>query len=688
MYIRLCEGSTYIKDGKEKYFYKTQMVKSMEEAIKIAKKKPEGDWYYSTYKYNEKHKKRHDEENSVKGVRDVTTNALWWDIDCAGDLEKARKIILEVSHRLIKKGFKEENLQLRYSGSKGYHLWVETDKQMTPEEVENITTNLSLDPSNKVTGLLEGFDTSMYDANQVLRLPLTVNKKSDLFCRPIKLSDVESLTDDEIKESAKDISSIDYKKVEKYYGTAKMPKDVYNLRTVAVKVKKAPEELLDFDIKKIDYSKKPSFLNNAEWALQQGYFRGSESASKTGDVGERDDSFLCLAAVYKKKGFDKISTYHLLKGVAELQASRTGEDRFQNDEIWEKVENVYHPEWKAGTHRIWLEEKYATKYNIPMVNYNADTKIVSIKQGFQNFIDYAKDIDEYRFEFGIPELDSKMKARTGYLIGMLAPPGMGKTSFAITALNNTSKMGKKSIVFSYDMAESVLFQKLLQRETGLDEDTIFNNIVSALKEDDKKARYRVKEWTKLLDENYENCTFVFKSGQTIKEIKQTIMETELAIGDSVPFIIVDYSELVQSQFSDPTQASAEVIQGLREIANEMNKLVFVLMQPNKMSSTPNEPLLSYNCAKGSSAIAQAVTMMITAHRPGYSSENPENDRFFSVNCVKNRMGQLFACDFGWDGPTGKISQISDSERTFLEQLRDMNKEQKEEKQNKKRFKDF
>ena len=166
------------------------------------------------------------------------------------------------------------------------------------------------------------------------------------------------------------------------------------------------------------------------------------------------------------------------------------------------------------------------------------------------------------------------------------------------------------------------------------------------------------------------------------------METELAIGDSVPFIIVDYSELVQSQFSDPTQASAEVIQGLREIANEMNKLVFVLMQPNKMSSTPNEPLLSYNCAKGSSAIAQAVTMMITAHRPGYSSENPENDRFFSVNCVKNRMGQLFACDFGWDGPTGKISQISDSERTFLEQLRDMNKEQKEEKQNKKKFKDF
>ena len=279
-----------------------------------------------------------------------------------------------------------------------------------------------------------------------------------------------------------------------------------------------------------------------------------------------------------------------------------------------------------------------------------------------------------------------MKARTGYLIGMLAPPSVGKTSYLITAINNTSKMGKKSIIFSYDMAESVLFQKLIQRETGFEEDIIFSTIVKAMKENDKKAQYKVKEWIKLLDANYENATFVFKSGQTIKEIKQTIMETELALGESIPFVTIDYSELIHSQFSDPTQASAEVIQGLREIANEMNKLVLVLMQPNKMSSTPTEPLLTYNCAKGSSAIAQAVTMMITAHRPGFSSTNPENDRFFSVNCVKNRMGSLFSVDFAWEGLTGKITKLDDKEREFLNQLRDMKKEEKEEK--KKTFRDF
>ena len=1007
MYIRLCEG-----------FTKAQMVKSLSEAHKIASKKPNSDWYYSTYYFNDKHYEKFKKTKSVKGVRDVTTSALWWDIDCEKDTDKARKTTLTIIHRLLERGFKEDNIQIRFSGNKGYHIWVNTDTEFTPKEVENIAANIS--------GDLDGFDTSMYDATQILRLPLTKNKKSGLFCRPLKLSDLESLTDDEIRDSAKDVSEIDFKDVEAYYGVAKVPDSIMVLKDQVIETKTVDTELLQFDVKKIDYTKKPSFLNNAEWALQQGYFRGSEAAAETGDVGERDNGFLCLAAVYKKKGFDKISTYHLLKGVAELQASRTGEERFPNEDIWKKVETVYDPEWNNGKHRIWLEEKYAAKYNIPIVNYNTDTKIVGIKEGFQNFIDYAKDIDEYRFEFGIPELDEKMKARTGYLIGMLAPPSIGKclsydtgvlmydgsikkvqdivvgdiimgddstprnilslargketmykihtddgsytvneshilslkltqdgqykglskgdvinisvkeyltmsdhfkrrtmgyrnainfkeqktefpsylvglyigdgtrgkpeitnpepkirnylanlcedseftlttyeesgkakcprhnivtkgkqnnpfldfskqfkdgkfipkeylinskekrkellaglidtdghhsskqgcyeytckekelakdvrflcrslgykctmnevqkscqnnftgtyyrlyikgdlsdvpflldkskqtnfknqrnpewyrikvekleednyygfeidgnrlfvlddltvthnTSFLVTAINNTSKLGKRSIVFSYDMAESVLFQKLIQRETSLPEDTIFKTIVDATKSNDKKAQYKVKEWCKLLDNNYGNCTFVFKSGQTINEIKQTIMEAELALGDSIPFITIDYSELVHSQFSDPTQASAEVIQGLREIANEMNKLVLVLMQPNKMNSTPTEPLLTYNCAKGSSAIAQAVTMMITAHRPGFSSTNPENDRFFAINCVKNRMGPLFEHAFSWDGPTGKIGVLSDSERQFLEQLRDMNKEDKEEQTKKKKFKDF
>jgi len=134
-------------------------------------------------------------------------------------------------------------------------------------------------------------------------------------------------------------------------------------------------------------------------------------------------------------------------------------------------------------------------------------------------------------------------------------------------------------------------------------------------------------------------------------------------------VVIDYLELVAIDVADATAKSLEAVNGLREIANE-GRVVVVLLQPNKISSKPDQPLLSYNAAKGSSMVAQAVTAMLTCHRPGYSSENPENDLYFSVNCVKNRNGALFQRDFGWIGKTQTIFEMGDDERFALNLLRD------------------
>lgn len=135
-------------------------------------------------------------------------------------------------------------------------------------------------------------------------------------------------------------------------------------------------------------------------------------------------------------------------------------------------------------------------------------------------------------------------------------------------------------------------------------------------------------------------------------------------------VIVDYLELVLTESNDPTAASAEAAQGLREIANE-GRVVVGLLQPNKMNSKPNEPILSYNGAKGSSTIAQSGTAILTGHRPGMSStNNNEDDNFFGINCVKHRNGPLFSLDFAWEGKTQTIRELEDIER---EELRDLRK---------------
>ncbi len=192
----------------------------------------------------------------------------------------------------------------------------------------------------------------------------------------------------------------------------------------------------------------------------------------------------------------------------------------------------------------------------------------------------------------------------------------------------------------------------------------------------KKDTKQIGEFQKVLRKNFNNVSFCFKSGQSIGELRDSIRQEEQRLGEEIKLVIVDYLELIRAKSSDPTQASAEAIQGLREIAND-GKVVVCLLQPNKLSSTPDEPLLTYNAAKGSSAIAQAVTAMITCHRPGYSSQTPEEDNYFSINIVKNRMGALGSADFSWHGPTGRIKPLEDIEKEHLRELRNLKKAEKD-----------
>ena len=178
---------------------------------------------------------------------------------------------------------------------------------------------------------------------------------------------------------------------------------------------------------------------------------------------------------------------------------------------------------------------------------------------------------------------------------------------------------------------------------------------------------QIEKFKQILKKHYHNVTFCFKVGQTISDLKKSIAEREQKLGREIGLVVVDYIELILSDKSDATAASAEAAQGLREIANS-GKVVVVLLQPNKMSSKADEAPTSYNAAKGSSAIAQAVTSMLGCFRPGYNPETPDMDKFFGVAILKNRMGPLGTVYFDWNGPTGRIKELEDIQRQELKEF--------------------
>lgn len=613
------------------------------------------DYYTSAFLYNDEQYNTFKKTGTVAGITDTITNKLYWDFDSADNLDMAKEDARTLCARLVKiYDMDPANVALFFSGKKGFQVEINfKDELFSPAQVKNICLNIG-------SGL-ETLDRQIYNANRILRLPLSKHQDTGLYKTPLDFEGLGDATIEDIKEAAKE-SWEDTSALKTIFTEAKTNAKINQLKAQAPKVEVAKIKVA-YDISDVSWGDKPKFLTPEKYLLSLGFF----------EQGERSHALMILGSTFKSLGFNETQTYHFLKSAAELQSERVGEDKFPKGEIYKNIiAQIFSPTWKGGVYSVANDEllqRLATL--VPQsAKLEDESDVHGIDETAELFIQYAKDIDKNTLKFGIKCLDDNLHVQVGRLYGIIGPPGVGKTSVGINILNNTSLLGDNSMFFSFDMSKYDVFQKLIQKHTKMDRDKLYK----VYKEGSKDEQQSV---ARTVSEQYKNVRFVFKTGQSIEEMRQTIINTEKKLGVTFRLVVVDYLELVHSKYSDPTQGSAEIIQGLREIAINMNKAVLVFLQPNKMSSTIDEPLLSYNSAKGSSAIAQACTAILTIHRPGYSSRTPETDKFFSIDCVKNRSGRLFSADLHWDGLTGNIRDLEDIEKMELKELRDAKKSAKD-----------
>ena len=611
------------------------------------------DHYVSAFVYNEEQYAKIKAAGSVAGIDDTFTNKLYWDFDSESDLDQARVDAAELCSRLEQKHkIPSESIALFFSGKKGFQVEVIFDNEsFTPPQAKNVCLNIGEG--------LPTLDRQIYNASRLLRLPLSKHQSTGLFKIPLNYQELSTITIDAIKEDAKLPFAIDDLKG-LFVSTQVEDSAIKEMKAKAPKIEERKSLSVDYDISTVDWSAKPKFLTPEKYLLTLGFF-GS---------GERSHALMVLGSTYKAQQFNETQCYHLLKSAAEIQAERTGTEKFSKAEIYKNIiSQIYAPHWKGGQYSVSnddLLQELSLLVPPHVKSANTMDSAISITQGLLGFKDYAKNIGKNTIKTGIPALDRKIRLQTGRLYSILGCPGAGKTSMTTIFLNNTSLSGDHNIFFSFDMSGPDTIQKLIQKHTKYTADEIYAKM-------EKDPEGSEQEFHKILSENYKNTTFVFKTGMSLSEMKQTIVDTEKSLGVSFRLVIVDYLELVQSKFSDPTQASMESIQGLREIAVGMNKAVIALLQPSKAGGNIDEPITSYHAAKGSSSIAQACTAMLTIHRPGCTSRTPEYDKFLGVDCVKNRAGPLFSLDLHWDGRTGNLRELDSVERIELKELMERKK---------------
>jgi hypothetical protein len=233
------------------------------------------DWYISTWLYTQEHYDHFKKHKSVAGLTDLITDKIWFDIDCENELDTARFSTKTLVERLLGYGFDERSIQVVFSGNKGFHVLIDTINTISQDQISSFAEH--------VCGDLEGFDTSLYDYNQILRIPLTKHNKNDNYCYPLTIEQLmdNELTMGKLVELSQDITEFDTTAYTSYY----IPIDVETIKEFNKFKTKKPEKktepttsILDKPTEQnlipddVDMKNKPSNFDDARWLLHNGIF--------------------------------------------------------------------------------------------------------------------------------------------------------------------------------------------------------------------------------------------------------------------------------------------------------------------------------------------------------------------------------------------------------------------------------
>jgi hypothetical protein len=616
----------------------------------------EKDYYTSIFLYDQSHYDTWKATKSLAGVKDVVTNRIVFDFDKAGDLEAARIDALKVINRLTNDDFNVNNIQVAFSGSKGFSVEIHLDKTLlSPTQFKNLVFSYA--------GDLPTFDTVVNDPNRIFRVTGTKHQKSGLYKFPLLVNQLKQLSVSDILKLAEDIDNAASTDFSGWVPVNLPPKAVAKINQ-APQLKPTAPVLLEKKVSELDWSTKPKWLSNCKFAIMNGFV----------PEGQRSNSLMALASTFKSQGFSEEHTFSLLKTTTEKMSEVTGDDIFPEQQLRTTIVNqVYGLAWKGGTYTCkdegWLKTycyslgKHKCEHHTKKVADNSPRTIMDVTPKFKNFV---MNIDKNTIKTGIKTLDENLVLTTGMPIGIVGAPGSSKTTLALEILNNTSKMGISSCFASLDMTATRIYEKLAYRLTGKGRSDIYNMF-----KNDQENTY-----LETLEKEFGNVFFYDKSSPTVKDIRDYILSCEEQTGKKIKLVMVDYFERIFSDVNDDTAASKKVAAELQDMVNDLDICLITLLQPNKMSGDLSQPITSYQSIKGSSFLAQSLRMILGLYREGFDPTVPGQDRFVTINVLKNDLGEPNSFDFTFDGKRGRILEISEDEREALSEIRNKIREKK------------
>ena len=218
------------------------------------------------------------------------------------------------------------------------------------------------------------------------------------------------------------------------------------------------------------------------------------------------------------------------------------------------------------------------------------------------------------------------------LIILAGRPGMGKSSFAISVAQNAAKLHDTRVaIFSLEMSNEQMVQRLLAMETGIDSHRL------------RLGKVYDEEWPILLEAaNRLAQTSIFIDDTPAASVNEIRTKARRLFAEhGLDLILIDYMQLMSGQSGrneNRQQEISYISRSLKGLARELNVPVLALSQLSRAveSRADKRPMLSDLRESGS--IEQDADAVLFIYREDYYIEDTDRQNIADVIVAKHRHG--------------------------------------------------
>ncbi len=221
------------------------------------------------------------------------------------------------------------------------------------------------------------------------------------------------------------------------------------------------------------------------------------------------------------------------------------------------------------------------------------------------------------------------------LIILAGRPGMGKTSFGLSIAQNAAKSyGARAAVFSLEMSNEQLVQRLLSMEAGIDSHRL------------RMGAIQEEEWPILLEAaNMLAGTSIFiddTPAVSVTEIRTKARRLYAEHG--LDMILIDYMQLMTGQAGgngrneNRQQEISYISRSLKSLARELNVPVIALSQLSRAVEARSDKRPMLSDLRESGSIEQDADVVLFIYREDYYIEDTDRQNIADVLVAKHRHG--------------------------------------------------